>query len=98
MLGRSLARDERESGIDLAADRLSYLVLSYGLLLIVAYRAFTLGEASWELLGLVIFGGLVGTGYRFRMRAGTRGWGAVVVATIVIAALVAATLVLTIGR
>lgn len=31
-------RDEREQGIDHAADRLAYLVLSFGLLAIVAYR------------------------------------------------------------
>ena len=98
MIGRLGRRDEREAGIDLAADRLSYLVLSYGLLAVVAYRAFALGEASWDLLGLVVLGGLVGTGYRFRGRAVARGWAAVVVATIVVAAVVAAILVLTLGR
>jgi len=98
MISRLVERDEREARIDLAADRLSYLVLSYGLLLLVAYRAFVRGEASWDLLGLVIFGGLVGIGYRFRTRAAARGWAAIVVATVVVAAIVAAVLVLTLGR
>jgi hypothetical protein len=97
MISRMVSRDEREAGIDLAADRLSYLILSYGLLVLVAYRAFALGQASWDLLGLVILGGLVGTGYRFRGRAAARGWAAVVVGTVVVAAVVAAVLVLTLG-
>ena len=45
-------RDEREQGIDRAADRLAYLVLSFGLLAIVAYRSVVDGAASWDLLGL----------------------------------------------
>lgn len=98
MLGRSVIRDEREAGIDLGADRLSYVVLSYGLLVIVAYRAFVLGEASWDLLGLVILGGLVGVAYRFRMRAVARGWAVVVVATVVIAAALAAVVALQLPR
>ena len=32
-------RDEREQAVDLAADRLSFLVLAYGALLIAAYRS-----------------------------------------------------------
>jgi len=42
-----VARDERESAIDSAADRLSFLVLAYGLLVLVAIRAFN-GEATCE--------------------------------------------------
>jgi hypothetical protein len=39
-----MVRDERERGVDQAADRLS-AVLSFGLLAIVAYRSFARGEA-----------------------------------------------------
>jgi hypothetical protein len=58
--------DERETRIDHAVDRIGYLVVSYGLLLIVAYRSFVNGEASWDLIGLVILGGIVGFAYRAR--------------------------------
>jgi hypothetical protein len=51
---RLLERDERELSLDHAADRLAYLVLSFGLLAMVAYRGFVEGVASWELLGLVL--------------------------------------------
>jgi uncharacterized membrane protein len=83
-------RDERESGVDLAADRVAYLVLSFGLLAIVAYRGFADGAASWDLLALVVLGGLVGTLYRLVQRALTREWAIVGVATAVFALLVAA--------
>jgi hypothetical protein len=84
-------RDERESAIDSAADRLSFLVLAYGLLVLVAIRAFN-GEATWDLLGLVVLGGVVGLGYRVRQRVVSRRWTFVHVGTVVIAAIVAALL------
>jgi hypothetical protein len=63
-MDRLLVRDEREVSVDRAADRLAYVVLSFGLLAVVAYRSFVDGMASWELLGLVLLGGIVSTGYR----------------------------------
>jgi hypothetical protein len=84
-------RDERESAIDSAADRLSFLVLAYGLLVLVAIRAFN-GEATWDLLGLVVLGGVVGLGYRVRQRVVSRRWTYVLVGTVAIAAIVAALL------
>jgi hypothetical protein len=82
-------RDEREQGIDRAADRLAYLVLSFGLLAIVAYRSFADAAASWDLLGLVILGGLVGTLYRLAQRAVSREWVIVAAGTAVVALVVA---------
>ena len=49
-MNRLTVRDELEIGVDQAADRLSYMVLSFGLLAIVAYRSFVDREASWNLL------------------------------------------------
>lgn len=63
-MDRLLARDEREVSVDRAADRLGYLVVSFGLLALVAYRGFADGAASWELLGLVVLGGAASTAYR----------------------------------
>jgi len=83
-------RDERESSVDHAADRLAYLVLSFGLLAIVAYRSFADGAASWDLLGLVVLGGLVGTLYRLSQRAVSREWMIVAVGTAAVALVVAA--------
>ena len=68
---RLLPRDERESAIDLAADRLAVIVLSFGILVIVAWRSSFDHEASWDLLGLLVLSGVAGTGYRFSKRAGS---------------------------
>ena len=52
---RSLfVRDEREAAVEQGGDRLAYIVVSYGLLLIVAYRSFVERQASWDLLALVV--------------------------------------------
>ncbi len=83
-------RDEREHGVDQAADRLAYLVMSFGLLAIVAYRSFADRAASWDLLGLVVLGGLVGTLYRLAQRAVSRDWTIVAAGTAAVALVVAA--------
>ena len=82
-------RDEREHSIDLAADRLAFLVVCYGALLLAAYRAFFLRQETWDLLGLVVLGGIVSLAYRLRQRVVTQPWTAVHVATVLIAAAIA---------
>jgi len=86
-----VSRDEREAAVDSAADRLSFLVLAYGLLVTAAIRAFN-GEATWDLLGLVVLSGVVGLGFRLRERVVSNRWAAVLIATVAIAAVVAALL------
>ena len=49
-------------------------MVSFGLLALVAYRSLARSEASWDLLGLVVLGGLVGTTYRLRQRVVSRRW------------------------
>jgi hypothetical protein len=61
-MDRLTPRDERETSVDQAADRLAYLVLSFGLLAIAAYRSFVAREGSWDLIGLVVIGGTVAVG------------------------------------
>lgn len=83
-------RDERERSIDLAADRISYLVLSFGLLGVVAWRSFARDEEPWDLLALVVAAGAAGTAYRaVRGAAGSR-WVLVGLVTIGVAAIFAA--------
>ena len=89
-MNQLMRRDERETSVDHAADRLAYLVLSFGLLAIVAYRSFADGVASWDLLGLVVLGGLVGTLYRLARRAVSREWAVLAVGTASVALVVAA--------
>jgi hypothetical protein len=92
-MNRGLSRDERELGVDQAADRLSYLVLAFGLLIAVAYRGFANDESAWDLLGLVVLSGLVGVAYRARERVVSRRWMAAMIVTGAIALAVAAIVV-----
>jgi hypothetical protein len=62
----SLPRDDRVLAVENASYRWAYLALSFGLLASIAYRAFALRESSWDLLALVIFGGVVSVLYRGR--------------------------------
>lgn len=96
-MDRLVARDEREMSVDRAADRLAYLVLSFGLLVIVAYRSIVDGVASWELLALVLLGGAVSAIYRMRHGVLTRQAGLVLAAASGIAFLVAAFVALRLG-
>jgi hypothetical protein len=85
---------ERDARIDRAADRLAYLAVSYGLLLIVAYRSFVRGEAAWDLLALVVIGGIVGFACRVRYGVLSGRWTAMLVATAGIAVAISALLVI----
>jgi hypothetical protein len=66
MNAASPPRDDRVVAVENASYRWAYLTLSLGLLASVAYRAFALRESSWDLLSLVIFGGVVSVLYRGR--------------------------------
>ena len=90
-------RDEREAGLDRAGDRLGYLVLSYGLLLVVAYRSLVERQNSWELLALVVLAGAVSTGYRLWHRSLPRETGLLAGLTVLVAVAVAV-LVAFVGR
>jgi hypothetical protein len=83
-------RDEREAAVEQGGDRLAYIVLSYGLLVIVAYRSLVDRQASWDLLALVVLGGIVSVGYRTSRRALSRNALAVVGLTIAVAVVVGA--------
>ena len=91
-------RDEREQAVDLAADRISFLVVAYGALLIAAYRSFVLHEVAWDLLGLVVVGGAAGLLYRLRGGVTSRPWTFVLAATIALAAVAAALIAAGVGR
>jgi hypothetical protein len=67
-------RDERTVATENASYRWAYLVLSYGLLASAAYRSFAWNDSVWDLLGLVVLGGVVTTAYQFRGRVLSRRW------------------------
>jgi hypothetical protein len=90
----SVERDERTIVVENASYRLAYLVLSFGLLVLVAIRSFVNHENSWDLLGLVILAGGVAAVYQIFYRVVFSRWTATVLATVIIAAGIAALLVM----
>jgi hypothetical protein len=83
-------RDERTVAVEHAGYRWSYLTLSFGLLFITAYRSFAFGDASWDLLALVVVGGVVNTGYQAARRVLYPRWFVMALVTVAAAALVGA--------
>lgn len=92
-MNRLVTRDEREVSVDLMGDRLAAIVLSFGILVIVAWHAFVDNAASWDLLGLLILSGLIGTGYRVGRHAASRQ----LVSVLAVAAIIAALLAIGVG-
>ncbi|MFO0808730.1 MAG: hypothetical protein U0746_08925 [Gemmataceae bacterium] len=82
-------RDERTVAIENAGYRWGYLVLSFGLLVLVAYRSFVNQESPWDLLLLVVLGGAVGTVYQGWHRVLSKSWAVTSLLAVVSAALVA---------
>ena len=74
MNNQSVTRDERTLSVENSSYRWAYLLLSFGLLGIVAYRGLLWRESNWDLLGLVILGGLVTTFYQGAHRILSRRW------------------------
>jgi hypothetical protein len=73
-----------------ASYRWGYLVIAYGLLAIVGYRGFILQETSWELLALVVGGGVVTSLHRASQGESTGWWRVTAGVTAVVALALAA--------
>ena len=91
-------RDERTLAVENASYRLSYRVLSFGVLMLVAYRAFVLNEKhNWDLMLLVIASGAVSTAYQAWGGTLNRWWVMMTIVTMVVAGLIAAGIVVVRG-
>lgn len=93
-------RDERTTAVENASYRWAYLLLSFGLLISVAYRGFVRHESAWDLLALVLLGGVVTTLYQGRHQVLSGRWILLMALTLLLAgvlALVLMRLVLLVG-
>lgn len=89
-----LERDERTVMVENTSYRWAYLLLSFGLLADVAYRNWVRHEPSWDLLGLVVFGGVVTTAYQGSNRVLGSRWAKSSMMVIAAAAAIALLLVM----
>jgi len=91
MIGASgVMRDERTAVVENASYRLAYLFIAFALLLDVMYRSLVRRESPWELLAIIIVGGVVSTVYQGGHKVLTRHSVRLFVLTSLIAGIVAA--------
>lgn len=86
----SVQRDERTLAVENASYRWAYLFVSFGLLVLVAYRSFVRRESSWDLLALVVLGGVVSVAYQGLHKVLSRQWAVTCLITVGAAAVLAA--------
>ena len=96
MTNAPVERDERTVAVENAGYRWSYLFLSFGLLVLVAYRSWFRHEQPWDLFALVILGGGIHSVYTGAHRVLSRRWAVVTARTALVAAAAAAALALVI--
>ena len=89
-----IQRDERTVAVENASYRLSYLVLSFGLLAIVLYRSFLRQERAWDLLALVVLAGVASTAYQGLHNVLSRRWTLITASTVLIAGVISMAIVL----
>lgn len=65
----SVQKDERTVFVENVSFRYAYYALSYGLLAIVVIRAAVWRESSWDLMALVVAGGVVALTHQVREQA-----------------------------
>ena len=90
----SIIHDERSIAVENSSYRWGYLLLSFGLLAVVAYRSLIWRQSSWDLLALVVLGGVVTTLYQWTHKILSRHWVFVTIVAVVLAAVVAVVTVL----
>lgn len=82
-------RDERTVVVEKASHSAAYIFIIYAILIDVAYRAFKLGESSFDLLAIVILGGIISTIYQARYKVLNNFWLKMVILAMVIAIFIA---------
>jgi hypothetical protein len=90
---RPAHRDERTLVIENASYRLAFLFLSYGLLVLAAYRRYVHQERPWDLLLLVVLGGGLATAYQGFHRVLSKRWATISLVAAILAAGFAAVLI-----
>jgi uncharacterized protein DUF6442 len=89
MKDQTIIRDERTITVENSSYRWGYLLLSFGLLVVVACRSFIWRQSSWDLLALVVLSGVVTTLYQWTHNVLTRHWLIVTIVAALLAAVVA---------
>jgi uncharacterized membrane protein len=64
MKDQSILRDERYYSVENASYRIGYIILAFGLLVVIIIRSIAFQESSWDLFALLIISGFAATLYQ----------------------------------
>lgn len=98
MSNQPVIRDERTIAVENASYRLAYTILSFGAMVIVAWRGFVLEQNLWDLLALVILTSALATAYQAVHRIFARRAIAATVVVAVMSGLIASALAFLLSR
>lgn len=93
MFNKKEDKDERAISVENSSYSLAYNIITYALLMDVIYRSFVLKEGAFDLIGIVIIGGLAATLYQTRYKTATRSMVKAILLTTISAIAVAAAMV-----
>jgi len=86
---QGVQRDERTVAVENAGYRWAYGVVTFALLIDVVIRAMVRDEAAWDLMAMVVVGGIVCMIYQARKNALPHGWVMLVLLVMCVTALIA---------
>lgn len=87
-MNKTVVRDERTVAVENASYAIAYKIAMFALLFDVMYRSFFKHESAWDLLAVVIGGGLIQLVYQTQYKVLTKTWVKVVALTFVIGLLI----------
>lgn len=64
MKNQPVVRDERYYAVENASYRIGYMIVIYGILVLIVFRSIAYHETNWDLFALVVISSLVATIYQ----------------------------------
>jgi hypothetical protein len=74
MMKPPIVRDERYYTVENASYRIGYLILAFGLLVLIIVRSIAYHESNWDLFALVVISGFAATIYQAAHKVITFSW------------------------
>jgi hypothetical protein len=90
----NIEKDERTMSVENQSYRIGYLILDFGILIDIMYRAFMFNDSAWDLFGIIFIGGLITTIYQYKGKILTKNWVKSTVLISILSAIVGAAMVI----
>ena len=71
---KEVSRDERTVFVENKSHSLGYIFMSFALLFDILYRSMKLGQSSFDLLAIIVLGGIITTIYQVTNKILNRAW------------------------